>query len=334
MGTETLKKVTFGKNIKIIERNAFEQTGIEVVVLPDSLEKIKDNAFSNCPELTDITFGKNILQIDKRIVSSCNKLQNIYVSEENTAYSSVGGLLCSKDGMTLEFYPTGREEILVPEKVTVLGKSAFQGLLGTEITVPDGIQAIDASAFSGCENLEKITICKSVTNIDPTAFYGCNKLAEIAVHEENTVYSSIDGILCSKDEATLVAFPGGKSEVVIPESIKVIGKCSFYELGITEIVIPSTVERIEPGAFEFCSRLSSVTIESGVKYIEESAFIFCFALQSIYIPASVVEIGEGAFTYNAYGMIIYCEAEEAPEGYQEGWNGDGQEIVWGHIPEE
>ena len=53
--SQKLKAVTFGQNVKVIHREAFFYTALESVVLPATLTKIEDNAFSYCSKLSHIT---------------------------------------------------------------------------------------------------------------------------------------------------------------------------------------------------------------------------------------------------------------------------------------
>ena len=67
------------------------------------------------------------------------------------------------------------------------------------------------------------------------------------------------------------------------------------------ITIPSKlggypVTRIEPWAFERCSRLTGVTIPNGVTSIGEYTFYYCESLTRVTIPNSVTSIGNRAFS--------------------------------------
>ncbi|MCL2062660.1 MAG: leucine-rich repeat protein [Firmicutes bacterium] len=66
---------------------------------------------------------------------------------------------------------------------------------------------------------------------------------------------------------------------------------------LTSIIIPATVERIRPSAFENCTELTSVAFadESRLYDIAEEAFFNCKSLLSIIIPDSVQTIWRGAF---------------------------------------
>ena len=203
----------------------------------------------------------------------------------------------------------------IPESVTYDGK-----------TYP--VTSIGKSAFSSCKGLTSVTIPNSVTSIGTLAFGYCSGLTEINVDENNTVYSSIDGVVFNKSQTELVCYPGGKQGAyTIPNSVTSIGYQAFSGCsGLTSITIPSSVTSIGSSAFYGCSGLTSVTINSNaiasktytesysmkdifgnqvnqyvlgdsVKSIGGYAFYNCTGLTSIEIPNSVTRIGYEAFSY-------------------------------------
>ena len=66
------------------------------------------------------------------------------------------------------------------------------------------------------------------------------------------------------------------------------------------------VTQIGDGAFENCSKLTSITIQYGVTSIGDNAFNRCSGLTSIAIPNNVTNIGNNAFNgCNGLASIIY-----------------------------
>ncbi len=66
--------------------------------------------------------------------------------------------------------------------------------------------------------------------------------------------------------------------------------------GLTSVIIPNSVTRIDIFAFGSCSSLTSVTIPNSVTSIGRSAFQRCRGLTSITIPNSVTSFGDDAFS--------------------------------------
>lgn len=93
-------------------------------------------------------------------------------------------------------------------------------------------------------------------------------------------------------------------EITLPElDLTHIGKGTFKNSGLTGIVIPYDIERIEDETFSGCTSLKKVELKEvttsaktyGVDAIGDSAFSDCYALESIAFPSTVVSIGNDAF---------------------------------------
>jgi len=90
------------------------------------------------------------------------------------------------------------------------------------------------------------------------------------------------------------------TKVVLPEGIKKIGAYAFANLtGLEEIVLPSTLEAIEYGAFVGCKNLQKVTFsgENNLKIVNQHAFENCDLRETIDLSAVCV-ISNYAFAGN------------------------------------
>jgi len=161
-------------------------------------------------------------------------------------------------------------------------------------------------------------------------------------------------------------------EVLVPESVKLVGHEAFYGCSSLEsVTIPAGVVSIGGSAFYGCMAIESVyytgniegwcgiafsnyaanplcytadlyfgdelvtdvVIPGGVTGIGDYAFIGCESIKSIAIPESVTEIGEKAF-YRCPNLTIYCAAQSKPDSWGSSWNPDSLPVIWGHVIEE
>ena len=176
--------------------------------------------------------------------------------------------------------------IVIPEGVTSIGEEAFELCLNlTSIVIPEGVTSIGKKSFGSCESLTNLVIPESVTSIGEEAFSGCSNLTSIVIPEGVT---SIGKRAFSKCSAL--------TRIVIPKSVTSIGEAAFIGCSnLASIVIPEGVTSIGDGAFIDCSNLTRIVIPEGVTSIGKSAFSRCSRLTSIVIPESVTSIGDGAF---------------------------------------
>lgn len=102
--------------------------------------------------------------------------------------------------------------------------------------------------------------------------------------------------LCSGEYSGDVTIPSAVTYKGKTYSVVTIGNCAFANCpGLTSIVIPHTVTKIDYSAFWGCSNLTSIHIPNTVTTIEGGAFSHCSSLSSIIIPCSVTTIGIFAF---------------------------------------
>lgn len=94
----------------------------------------------------------------------------------------------------------------------------------------------------------------------------------------------------------LEKYNGAAMEIVVPNSVKIIGKDAFMDcIGITSVVLPDSVQEIGESAFRDCTALTSVVIPDSVQKIGDYAFYGCSSLTIVEIPDSVGGIAEYAF---------------------------------------
>lgn len=278
-GCSSLRSITIPDSVTSIGEYAFHScTSLESINIPDSVTKIDRYTFTNCTSLSVITIPKNVTSIASSAFMACSGLSSINVAEENTEYISDDGVLFNNNKTELLFYPANKDSTsyAIPDGVTTIESSAFyENNNLVSITIPDGVTNIGTCAFNSCKKLTSVSIPESVNNIGTEAFNSCESLTAISVHENNSVYSSENGVLFDKNKTILFVYPAEKSE--------------------KSYTVPNTVKHIFMNSFAGCVNLENITLNEGVEKIYLAAFMGCTNLKSINIPSSVTAIGDRAF---------------------------------------
>ena len=209
-------------------------------------------------------------------------------------------------------YPTYICQVIVEEDVTSLPDEAFRGCRQmVSVKLPDSLQSIGTAAFWMCVSLNAVTIPAGVTALGYEVFYKCDRLPEFRVAEENTAYTTADGVLYTKDKSTLIAYPKQKTDTsfTIPDGVKSIQPAAFSENPyLVNVTLPDTVEEIMTQAFYNCLALQEITASEdnanyctvdGVLYSKDKTAVISYPMAkegtSYTIPDGVTAIGAGAF---------------------------------------
>ena len=162
--------------------DALPISSLTEVIIPDSVTSIGSSAFYNCTKLTEIIIPDSVTFIGRSAFTYCDSLKEIQVSENNSSYQSIEGILFSKDGTLLHTYPTGKPDTsyIIPDSVSSIAGGAFEGCTKlTEIIIPDSVTSIGDSAFYYCKSLTNAVIGNGVSTIERSAFSSCTSLTGI-----------------------------------------------------------------------------------------------------------------------------------------------------------
>jgi len=212
-----------------------------------------------------------------------NSLKKFNVNAKNKTYSSVDGVLYTKDKTAL---------LLCPSKKT--GK----------ITIPDKTKYISEHAFNECHYITALHlgagICNPKLDVEYTAidggnFSGCIALKTVTVSPKNKYYTIYNGAIYNKKKTELVATLPKTISLTIPSSVKSIGYRAVSYTDVKNVKIPNSVTDISYNAFMCAYNLTSVKIPNKVKSIDWGTFNSCESLVSVSIPKSVKTINDYPF---------------------------------------
>lgn len=263
-GTVTIPEYAKGLKVTGINVNAFEDCiNLTDVIIPQSVEIIRDGAFSGCTSLTSITFPSTLTSIGEQCFMGCKALESIS-GFNNVEYVGKNA-----------FYDTSWYNNLL-DGVVYIGKVfyKYKGSIPKESTleIAEGIVMITEGAISHYGATCDLIIPKSVTTIGYSK-YGClnARIRSISVDPKNPVYDSRDGCHAIIEKNTNTILEASNSTTEIPQSVKTIWNKAFSDYRGQSITIPDNVEKICNGAF-YDSYLHTIKIGSGVKDMDDNPF--------------------------------------------------------------
>ena len=190
-----------------------------------------------------------------------------------------------------------------------LPNSAFDSLAVETVVLGEGMTRIGRQAFSGCTKLVNVQLPSTLRNMGGGAFEQCTALVEITIPER--VQAIQMGAFRNCRALEKINLPEGLSEIAEEAFIGCV-KLQKVSFGADMAVISA-------GAFSGCESLKTVEL-GGTAIICSTAFENCISLENIYIPDTVTEIGANAFDGCTSLSVIYVEANQEADAWEEGWN--------------
>lgn len=194
-----------------------------------SVTAVGKKAFANATELTAIVLPGGITEIKDFAFENCSKLSSVIMPGTQVKFGQGTFFLCS--------------EI---ENVT----------FGSDWT------QIDLAVFRWADKIKEITIPAKVTKI-----YNINSLKglkSVTVDKNNSQYSSIDGVVYTKDAKVLLACPlAYEGGIKVADNTTVIKAGAMLNCtGITAIDLPETLEKFSFREFSKMAQLQTINIRN------------------------------------------------------------------------
>ncbi len=260
------KIVTVPDTVKQIGAEAFKNcTDIVQINLPEGISEIGQGAFAGCSKLTGISLPESLISFESNYIEGCyalkeltfpkgvskmqwdytqtNGLESVNVDEQSEIFSSVEGVVFSKDGTQLLHYPQNKKD------------NTYQ--------LPESVLDISLADFNRAKYLKHIIFNSNVTrtikdngysDVDGSTFLN-GALESFTVPEENETFGDIDGVLFTEDKREIIAYPEKRAGVsyIIPKGTKKIGSWAFSKnpdavLNLKYLLIPDSVTEIQEGA--------------------------------------------------------------------------------------
>ena len=164
--SKNIENLILSKTLSTIDTEAFYNSALKSVIVPNGVTTIEKCAFQNCSELKDVTFQED------------SQLRTI---EGGYSYGAFYGC-------------TSLTSIEIPASVQTIGEAAFEAcvkLATVKFDKESRLETIDSRSFYSCP-ITTIDIPASVQTIGEAAFQECTKLATVRF-EHNSQLKSIEG---------------------------------------------------------------------------------------------------------------------------------------------
>ena len=186
------------KPVRKIAKDAFRESALEKICLPDSLTTIEDDAFEGS-KIKNITFGKGLVNINTHAFFDCTKL----------------------------------EEVEFNDGLMYIGPRAFYGCMAlNSFILPDSVRYVGKDVIDYCPAIKKIHLGKYAdldVDIRGDFAFNADSLEEITVHPDNKNHVIIDGVLYgTKDNILIKGCPESPiTSIKVPEWVD---KCAYFAL--------------------------------------------------------------------------------------------------------
>ena len=275
--------IVLPEGVTTIEESAFEDSALREITIPGSMNNIGINVFYDCDYLSSVTFlpspTKTPLNIgcmdwgpewgpfyDSPLTSINLNRELICVWEDGSLFTPGSwdqGMFASEDYKDL-----GSVSVTLGPQVETLSGYMFAYLPIQTLTIPGSVTEIHNDVFLGCTELATLTFEPSpfgtaltmgydTDGEDENLFQDNNKLATLNLNREIN-YTFGDSYINTDSEGLFGGMPTLTS-VTLGDQVKTLHKYMFAGSGITNLVIPGSVNTIANDVFHNCTALTSLT---------------------------------------------------------------------------
>lgn len=320
-----LESVTITHKMTIYGNLAFADCPkLTSFVFHDDIENLNDAwyMFSGCTALEEIRLPKKLKKIDRYMFDGCTNLKRLYIGDAITEIEtgSVYGTALEELHIEAPTPPTQKvsEGVInnppfdkfAYENATVYcpdAKAYYSNYMWQRFKkykLPEAFKYTEVEGgYSATYNLFDY-VKDPTTGIDYGELfrnaYPDGKLVVPETHNGKTVVEIADNAFYYRLNNITYTLQKNISEVVLPETIRKVGKEAFnYLTDIKKVNMPSSLTEIGEYAF-WSTGISEVILPDGLKTVGRNAFQYCNDLTKLVIPQSVESISGNAFYCSSY----------------------------------
>lgn len=250
-----------------ISVGALGGSNVETLVVPSTVKKIGNGAFSGMKKLKSVAVPASVTSMGEMLFKDCPSLESAVIYADITTLPASTFRNCPKlSAVTLPSSLTSIGEgafagcealtsISIPASVTTIGDMAFaaSGLTSVDLS-GESLREIGAWAFAGCPSLTDITVNGNLSTIGQGAFYNdpslAVKLGDLAVN----MTAIPDYLLYGASSASAEGFE--------TTSVESVGKYALSGMKDSKVTLPATLSSLDDNAMERWENLTEIDAKS------------------------------------------------------------------------
>ena len=166
-GNRAVKEVLLPNSVEQVGWSAFSKSGLERIVLPDSVKELGPCVFKHCDMLRELVLPTSLEALPIAMAEDCIGLREIRIPEKVTEIPYYAFCHC-----------TSLEKVIFPPHLKCIGDHAFCESGIKELSLPESVERIDEWAFCRCDALETADL-KHIRALGRGAFEHCESLKEV-----------------------------------------------------------------------------------------------------------------------------------------------------------
>jgi hypothetical protein len=296
--------------------------------------KLNYGAFYKDVALTSVTIPATVTALGRYCFNECTNLKHVTMQGD---YMSFIGYGC--------FMKSGIEELNLPATVDQIEAClAYDCSSLKSITLPTNLETVPAQAFTMCTSISSVYLPENYTKLGQESFYMNSSLTSINLENitefprmclvqcvnlainlemnDNTTYigeqafarGAIKSVKTGSKTTTIDNFAfledAGLKKVTLLEGLQTIGRWAFAGVGAEKIVIPSTVTRVDGGAF-----VNSNGINSGLRTLvclattppsmeNPGDLVNDYSIVTLYVPDASIEAYQAAEYWKKFTNVL------------------------------
>lgn len=297
-----IASVNFGGVLESIGRMCFQRcSSLTSVTLPASLKSTGFQSFTYCTALATLVINEGVETLGNLSFYGCSALTSVKVPGSvkrpgQSLFYSCSNLRKAELGEGVEYIPPMMFAFCVqltsvnfPSTLKGIGNGAFEACALRSADLAEGVEYVGDMAFENNRLRGAVSVPNSVRSIGEYAY---------AFNDDMTSFTCGTGLkrigrlgICASKKL---------AEVKLNEGLEYIGEQAMCNLAITEVVIPSTVDTVEKGAFEnnpligdFYLRPAAPPVTTGDIVLPDTQFngiiIHPYREATLHVPVNSVE---------------------------------------------